>query len=346
MSLLAPILGGLLVGFLVLRLANKKAQDKLVETGDGLLLAYMIPALLFLMGTRFLLSTESLRVTGLMAAAMTLSFFIGLFIASKVLRLNTEMRNGFLVLSSCTNTGHGVMLLAASTAASDIVGLAMGPMYVGFLAVVFLPMMLVNSAGLKSIMPNMVLWHPVSYYMLTGVLYSHSPLLAFGWFALIGARLWKVHNHHQAMNTAPKPYYLLAGLLASTLLFSDALPYKNLAQLLPIVMVLLTSITIGIKMGTPMTIKHWKIVAWINVFGIVIAPTVGLILAKLVDCSYEEAYVLTYSLSQPPAYLGMLWLRQGKFGKDFAISEWAFVIQALLAYAWAIFAPHLLRGIF
>lgn len=341
MLLLVLIAVGALTGVMWTSWKGSRAANKDCEWMDKALLTYLFPALFVLTGTHFVPVIGNLKVMAIMAAAVCCTFILAKRIG-KGLSTQAATRNGFIVLAVCANTGHGLMLLKTSTSDPAILQLAASAFYVGFLVVIFLPQLLVSDGktAAKGAV-KMVLWHPVSYGTLTGFALAVDYRLAFAYLGLLGIRVVVAKYRPNIQMADWKPWLLIATVALLHSLAKDVSLYQAVTKYYPAAMTTFTAVTIGIKMkANPMERKHLGFVAWVMVFGLVIAPTIALSIAWVTGCNYAEAYVLAYMLSQPPAYLGILWLRQGKFG-TLSVSEWAFALQAVGAYLLAAFFPNI-----
>ncbi|MGE3278412.1 MAG: hypothetical protein AB7J40_01235 [Candidatus Altimarinota bacterium] len=342
------ILSGILAGAIHAKMTGRQVYAVL----DQYLLTYLLPMLFVLVGEQFDTSVVAgnLRVITILSFSMIISLGLAVMIAKYVLDLRTpEMRHGFIVLAVCANTGHGLMLLASGTPDPDVMKLAGGAFYQGFLVVVILPQLITAQRdklgqSLKTI-TSMILFHPVSYACVLGFGLAIWAPLSVAYATMLGLRIFVSKKWNKGwVLTDPYPLFAIS---LTAVAFHFARGEVNPTQWYSLAVTFITAITIGSKMvSQKMQEGHWRIVFAIMVFGIVLAPFgVALPLAWASGCTYSEAYVLAYMVSQPPAYLGMVWLRQGKFG-ELPVGEWAFSLQAVAAYILAICFPDLLRVLF
>lgn len=345
MLLFLSILVGILVGAIHARVTGSGVYEKM----DQYLLAYLFPILFVLTGEQFSAqaSMQNLRVISIMTLSTGFSLAAAATIARFGLRLQSrDMTNGFIVLAVCANTGHGLMLLSATTTTPDIVVLAGGAFYQGFLVVVILPQLLTIDPNKKTktfrTIASMICFHPVSYSCIIGFGLAIDPRISIGYGCMLVIRAvikkWK-HKEWKFCDGGPMLVIFLTAAICSQ--------YEFQVKPVGIFITFYTAITIGSKMmNQQMQSGHWRIVFAIMAFGVIIVPFVIMLpLAKAFACNYAEAYVLAYMGSQPPAYLGMVWLRNGKFG-ELPVGEWAFSLQAVAAYLMALAFPELISFVF
>lgn len=250
--LIAAIVAGIFFG-LILELTTQKEKSKgILNKMDHLLLVYLFPLLLLLTAARIRLDWAQAKVTALMAVAMTLSFGAAWVIAKTRLKLGssehgTMMRNGFLVLAVCSNTGHGVMLASSATSDPAILGLLMGPMYIGFLCVISLPQFLVNRSEVKGFVWGMIMWHPVSYGSLAGFIGAICGWQwGFAWLAMVGLRFIVKRNNK---NAAHMNWRLFISILAGMTLYHFGGDFGGaFFGYFPVFILFVTAITIGMKL--------------------------------------------------------------------------------------------------